>query len=407
MPSRHFVSRTPKDLQPVDKVVEYFVSNFNPGFSGSLGLRIRPNGRKIWFVAYRVKRTSVGQVRNRQKANIGEYPGLSFSDVKLVAAEKLKEIHEGADPAVEKMAVLDEPTVEDLWDVYLEFHAQRRKKASSVKEDTRQWNAYLKDRIGQRKAADVKRRDVIHLLDKIAGNTPVQANRVLALLSTIFNIGVDRELVENNPCYRVKKYPEESRERVLTDDEIQAIWAQFENPMIRPGKLLQIKTLTGQRDIEICSMRWDQIQDGIWTIPKEITKNGKTHDVPLPHQAVELLKSIEKQGPFVFPSARSASGHARDSKNAFRKCRDRANLPKDTRGHDLRRTAASKMAELKVPESTISKVLNHTEGGVTSIYNRHAYLDEKAAAIQKWADHLDRILGRANEAKVVPIRRTA
>ena len=75
-------------------------------------------------------------------------------------------------------------------DIYHKYHAQRRKKPASIKEDTRQWNTYLKDQIGNRKAADIRRRDVFHLLDDIAGRGPVQANRVLTLLSTIFNVAM-------------------------------------------------------------------------------------------------------------------------------------------------------------------------------------------------------------------------
>ncbi|MFC1830597.1 tyrosine-type recombinase/integrase [Thermodesulfobacteriota bacterium] len=420
-----FTSRTPKDLQPTDKVVEYFVENFNRDGDCSLGLRVRDSGKKVWFISYRTKPTSRGQKNNRKRTNIGNFPDLSFSEAKTAAKNKLKEIHEGTDPAAKRQAELDAPTMNDLWDIYLKKHAPS-KKQSSIKEDTRMWNVYLKEEIGDRKAADIRRRDIVRLRDDISDTKPVQANRVLALLSTIFNVAIDREEadIEQNPCHRVKKSKEESRTRVLEDGEIRAIWKQFEDPEILQGKLLKLKLLTGQRNIEVCSMRWDDLREvemevednagrreyityAVWTIPKEISKNKRAHDVPLSKQAIALLESIEQRGPYVFHSARSSSGHVEDTKRPFCKCRDNAGLPKDTRGHDLRRTVASKMAEIHVPESTISKVLNHAEGGVTKIYNRYSYLPEKADALQKWADRLDRILGRKETAKVVPIRRAS
>lgn len=142
-------------------------------------------------------------------------------------------------------------------------------------------------------------------------------------------------------------------------------------------------------------MTWSRIEGDQWLIPKEHAKNGQEHLVPLSRQAQQLLASLgeSKQGLVVGsrrvpgePLSPAALSHA-----ARRICK---RIGFQFTPHDLRRTASTMMASLGVDTKTISEVLNHADGSVTGIYNRYRYWKEKKAAVQLWADHLERVLAR-------------
>ena len=397
MPSTNFKSNTAKNLVPTDKPTEYTASNFDSGYSGSLALRVSPNNKKTWFIRYRL----IGKAGS-QKFTLGFYPDMAYTEAKQIAATLLKDIYAGGNPKQQKQDTLEAVTVSGLFDIYYKHHALVNKKASSCKFDLDNYKKHIDPVIGELKADSVKRRDAIALLDGIAEHSPVMRNRIQSLLSVMFNVGVDREVVEHNPLFRLRKIKEVSRDRVLGDSEVSALWEQWGK--VRMGDLFKLKLLTAQRDQEVKAMRWDAIVDGVWTIPKEITKNGKPHQVPLSRQAQEILNSIKHRGDYVFYAAKGKAGHVVSTSKCFRECRTAAGIPEDTRGHDLRRTAATRLGDLGVAESVIGKVLNHTDGSVTAIYNRSTGLQEKSTALQKWADKLDRILGK-QVGNIVEFRR--
>ncbi len=315
----------------------------------------------------------------------------------------MKIISEGSDPKKEKQEALKAVTMAELFDIYYKYHALPNKKQSSANWDKNAFQRHIGPVIGEIKAENIRRRDIISLLDDVAVKSPVMRNRLQNLLSVMFNIGIDRELVENNPTFRMKKVKEVSRDRVLAKEEVVALWTQWER--VRMGPLFMFKLLTGQRDQEVRTMRWSDIEDGIWIIPKERTKNKKPHAVPLSTQAAEIIATIPRRGEHVFFSARGAAGHVISTKKSFRACRDAAGLSKDTRGHDLRRTAATNMGDIGISDSVIGAILNHSDGSVTSIYNRSTQLEAKRQALQKWADKLYIILGLKSESsKVVKLR---
>ena len=122
----------------------------------------------------------------------------------------------------------------------------------------------------------------------------MSANRTLALISKIFNFGIDQEIVEINPAQRVKPPAKErSRNRVLKEDEIRALWRVLdqEDPVV--AGTFKLRLLTAQRGIEVFSMRWSDIDDEWWTIPAEVSKNGLPHRVPLSPQVLALLEQLK------------------------------------------------------------------------------------------------------------------
>ncbi|MBB4009340.1 tyrosine-type recombinase/integrase [Allorhizobium taibaishanense] len=247
----------------------------------------------------------------------------------------------------------------------------------------------------------IKRRDVTRELERLIsdigakGGKATRANRGLAAIKKVYSWCVDQRIVENSPVVGLKPpIKEESRDRVLNDDEIVAYWKGCEDegyPFEQFGKLL---LLTGQRRDEIASMRWSELDRHrkTFTLKADRTKNSTAHIVPLSGHALDILRSIHHflGSDYVFTST------GKTPISGFGRFEDRLDTfvgldAEDWRFHDVRRTAATNMAILKVQPHIIEAVLNHKSGivsGVASIYNRHAYLDEKCEALQIWADRV-------------------
>jgi integrase len=158
---------------------------------------------------------------------------------------------------------------------------------------------------------------------------------------------------------------------------------------------LQLLLLTAQRRGEVAKMRWSQVDfvRRVWTIPSEVAKNGRAHEVPLSDMALKILGTLPRfvHADFVFTTTGHSpiSGFGRMKRNL-----DTRMGVTGWRLHDLRRTAASGMARLGTAPHVIEKVLNHVSGtisGVAAVYNRHGYEQEKREALRRWASHLARI----------------
>jgi len=163
---------------------------------------------------------------------------------------------------------------------------------------------------GSRTPEEIRRRDVIVLLDKVADRpAPIMANRLRALISKIFNFGIGRDLVNSNPAALVPRPGEErASDRALSDPEIQQVWAalQASDDLVMAG-IVQMRLLLGQRTGEIEHMRWRDLDGGTWRTPPEFTKNGKAQAVPLGPLALatlDRLRPITGHEPWVFPSRR-------------------------------------------------------------------------------------------------------
>ena len=244
---------------------------------------------------------------------------------------------------------------------------------------------------------EIHRRDVRQLLEAVAERpAPIMANRVLALVRKIFNFGIAREIVEFNPCTQLERPGKErQRDRVLTDDEIRTFWTRLDGEQPEMAAAFRLRLVTAQRGGEVFDMRWGDIDldDRWWTIPASDTKNGLPHRLPLCDLAVDILTFLRSRTPkdateplYVLAGARGKRQRSEASA--------RLGLS-DFQGHDLRRTAASRMASAGVQRLVIGKVLNHVERGVTAVYDRYTYDAEKRAALDAWSHDLGEILARA------------
>jgi len=375
-----------------------------------LGVRVSPVGRKSFVFMYRHEKTA-------RMMTLGSYPKLNLAEARTRAAKAKEEVSRGNDPGkslVEKKREdRKSPTVEGLVEEYLEKWAKPRKR--TWEEDERVLYKDVVPVIGRRKAKDIKKRDVVLLLDAVVDRgSPASANKTYGIIRKVFNFAVARTILKYSPCAGMDK-PSESgdeRERVLDEKEIKSFWNKLEEVPITKGTKLAFKLLLvlGQRRGETTTAEWKEFdhEKQTWTIPGEKTKNKKRHTVPLTSLAIELLleaKELACESRWVFPGlSGDKSLNPGTISQAIRKNREIFGLDHFT-AHDLRRTASTYMGELGVDEFHISKVLNHTTQGVTSKhYNLHKYDPEKRQALETWERKLKTVLFD-EKSKVVNLKR--
>jgi len=405
MSKKKLTDRALKLLKPRSERFEVWDSS-----TSGFGVRVSPAGRKSFIYLYRFE----GLAR---RMTIGVYPRMSLATARTRHAEARELLEEkGRDPGSElvkgKRARREAPSVNDLADEYIEKWAKPRKR--SWKEDQRILKLDVRPVIGRKKAADVKRRDIIEILDTVVDRgAPIAANRTLAVMRKMFRFGISQDLIQNNPCEAVQAPAEEKqRDRVLTTAEIKSLWVSLGNEklsMSEPIRLgLKLMLVTAQRRSEVITARWTDIDlsSGWWTIPETIAKNKLPHRVALSPLALKLLKSAKEavgKSDFVFPNApREAPIRSDAVTKAVRRDEKKLKIAHFT-PHDLRRTAASSIASMGVPRVTIGKILNHVESGVTATYDRHTYDQEKRKALNAWARKLESIV-TGKKAKVIELK---
>lgn len=403
-----FTDRLLANLKPREK--RYVVWEPNHRRLGTLGVRVAPSGRRTWIYMYRSNDRA-------RMATLGLYPQMSVAQAHAAAAAMLEALEYGRDPArervIERVEIQRSPTVARLVEDYIERYAKKRKR--TWKNDKLMLDKHLVPRLGHLKVGEVRRRDVIGMLEEVAAKTPTSANRLLEVVRKMFNWAVERELVESNPCWRVSRPARESsRDRVLSPGEIRRLWEVLDQEqalaegddtaetgaaeawITRPLRLgYKLALVTAQRRSEVTGAARTEfdLDARIWTIPAERTKNGKKHRVPLSDLAVSIIQELAEQAgdsPWLFPSPWSdGKTHitADALSRAVAKLRKRVGS-EHFNVHDLRRTAASHMAQLRFDRTVIKKVLNHTDPDVTAIYDRYSYDAEKRAALDAWAQQL-------------------
>lgn len=417
VPKIDFASLTIKNLKPGLKTVEYFDNSRNHG-EGAFGIRISPKNKRTWFIMYK---TEIGKIK---RYTIGTYPHVSLMDARKLANDVMAQVREGGDPMREKKIRRSAPTVIDLWDEYQKSLSRKQKKKapSTVEEEKRRWLKIISPAIGDMKVEDVKPVHLSDMLDAIANKSPVSANRLHSLLQVFFKPALAKGWIEVHPLQWIDKPggAEEPRKRFLTDDEICTIWPHIDNLRPNPRDILKLGLYTAQRPGEILKMRWEDIDidSSIWTLRD--TKTGNDHLLPLSPQVKKILdnrkKGVDyskkmqwmKESEFVFPSKYNlkkgaSSGHAKSTKDARRKVQESSGVT-DWTAHDLRRTARTIMSRLKIKHHIRERVLNHAQGGIQGVYDRYDYLQEKADAMNKLGNELDRILGIKQSAKIIELK---
>ncbi|MFC1831568.1 tyrosine-type recombinase/integrase [Thermodesulfobacteriota bacterium] len=339
----------------------------------------------------------------RQKPTIGHFPAMSLATARNEVKRLMAEIKEdGRDPSAERKARQAAPTVTELWELY---SSTRDKAESTIAEEDRRWRTIIEPAIGEERVADVHPADLYDMLHEVRKRGPVEANRLHSLLSVMFKPALAKRWIEAHPLQWIDKPggTEDARDRILEDDEVRAVWSVLAELRSNPRDLTKLALYTGQRIGELQSMRWADVDldAGVWTQPTN--KTNVVHIVPLSTQAIEILKAREQVSKWVFPSkhnmtrseaGKATSGHTTSLKEARKRIK-RLSSTDDWTHHDLRRTSRTMMATIGIDDELAERIINHSVGSkMQQTYNRHRYTEEKRRALQRLANHIDRIVGR-------------
>ena len=369
-----------------------------PGF----GLRVREGGSRTWIFQYRI-----GSKQRRMA--LGNAKSVPLTIARSNAGKLEARVRLGEDPALDKERARVEAS--STFGAFAAQYLEARKsewRERSAQQVRRHLLSHARP-LHSIPIASVSQSNIAKLLSDVATNSgAIEANRVrasiAAMLSWLMREGV--LLPAGNVAANTNKREEKSRDRVLTDAELKQIWKACLSDHY--GAVIKLLMLTGQRFTEIAALRWDEVNDNQIVLPGERTKNGRTHIIPLSEPAKAILAA--------FPRTNRKHLFGRDDTFGFRgRGAAKAKLDERIAGkpianwtpHDLRRTVATRMAELGVQPHIIEAVLNHVsghKGGVAGIYNRATYDKEKREALNLWAEHvIATVEGRA--ATVVPLKR--
>jgi integrase len=420
MPQRKFTVRFVESVK-ADKAQEDHRDTHEQG----LELRVTRAGVKSW--AFRYRRSSD---RRKRVITLGRFPDFNLSEARRWAQDIRREVTRGGDPASGVQQRKGAPTFRELASEWQSNHAELNRSGKVRGDDRSILKLYLLPVIGDMKVHDIGRREISAMLAEVRkavdrrrghtkkGNAPRRlthrANAVFALVRSIMRWALGQGIIANDPTYGMKKpiKKEAARDRELSPAEIAMFWHNVDQLPTTPALRIAMKLslVTAQRIGEVCGIaKSEVVLDGpapVWMLPRGRTKNSEGHRIPLSPMAISLIREAlalherKDVSPWLFParvkregSDKPIAGHAA----TVALFRGRQNLGMaHFRIHDLRRTAATRMAEMGVNPYTISLVLNHVSASKSTItgkvYVHYSFDREKREALNAWSARLERIV---------------
>jgi integrase len=390
------------------------------------GLRLRRGVGKL-------RRTFVAQYRKNgrtRRTTIGPVERLTAAQAREGARQILARVSLGGDPQAEKVArrIESARTFRSVVDSYLAVRKGEVRKGTH-----RQMTLYLIGpyfrQLHPMGVRDISRSDIAAQLTALSrhhGTHTVQ--RARSMLSTFFKWTMQEALADANPVIGTRdphKYA--PRERVLTDAELVAIWNACGEDEFRRvcsnddfGRIVRLLILTGCRRKEIAGMRWSEfagLDTGVWTLPKERSKNKRALTITLPPAALKIVRAASdarfearhhhqiafgRDHLFGLYSGDGFTNLGVNKQKLERYLGDAVKKPWHL--HDIRRTVATRMADIGVQPHIIEAVLNHYSGhrrGVAGVYNRSPYEREVKTALLRWSEHVLALVEGREDSKVV------
>jgi integrase len=358
--------------------------------SGQRGLYliVQPTGAKVFAVRYRF---------GGKPKKLTLVAGITLAAARKAAADAMYQLEQGIDPAVAKQRARDEQraaAADTLESVCAEFFKRDGAKIRSARDWQRDLARLVFPTLGKRPIADIRRKDVIRLLDGVEDNNgAAAADTALVIIRRIMNWHTVRDENFRSPIVkgmRRRKPSEHIRTRILTDDEIRAVWRAAESMQGPFGHYIKFLLLTAARRNEAAHLRWQEIVGTDWTLPASRNKAGNILTRPLSAAALAVLSRVPRivGSDFVFTSSGCKLSGMTKRKRAI-------DVKSGVTGwvlHDLRRTARSLMARAGVPSEHAERTLGHVVGGVEGIYDQHDYREQMLTAYEKVATLINRIV---------------
>ena len=409
MPKRNLTDRTLKALKPAKPGQRYELWDaVVPGF----GIRVTDKGRRTFVLAARFPGS-----KNPTRRAIGEYGAITLEKARTKARYWLELLRKGTDPRVYEARLRttelqrNHLTFAAVVEDFIREKLATERKGREVERDIRRefipaW--------GNRPIADITALDVRAVVKTVRDRgARYQAHNLLGYARRLFAWAIDQQCygLDTSPCDRLKPRAiigkKDPRTRVLTEDELRAIWRAAERIPYPYGPLFRLLVLTGQRKSEVAEALWGEfdLHRRLWTIPAERMKANAPHIVPLSDDAtaiIELLPRFNK-GPYLFSTTFGAKpvngfGKAKTSLDNVMLAELRNSKFDAAAGagsklepfviHDIRRTMRTGLSALPVPDLVRELVIAHTKPGLHRVYDQYAYLEEKRHALDLWAAQL-------------------
>jgi integrase len=342
------------------------------------GVRITSTGARSFVL--------VTRLRNGRHLRLTWRVSIGLAAARELAREALAQVARGEDPRHAGAATTG-ATVAEAMESYLAQRAHLR----TIGEIRRRFRAYVLPTWGSRVLRSIARRDVVALGDMVRerhGGTT--ANRVTSSVKGLLAWAVDRDMLDVHPAARLRlPAPERSRDRVLTDAELRALWAAWDVLGWPFGTALKVLLLTGCRRSEVGGMRWTEVdlETALWTVPAARVKSGVAHLVPLAPLVMELLRTMPRLYGCAFAFSVSGRAAITDWSRAMARTRELSGVA-DVRIHDLRRTMRSGLSRLGVSFDVAELAIGHRMRGVAARYDRYDRLAERRDAIERWGAHV-------------------
>ena len=368
-----------------------------------LVLRVNKSGTKTFSFHKRIN----GKMT---RLTIGQFGPFSLTEARDRARQIHYEVETGRFEQNTGIEFEAKPTLGDVIPDYIEKHAKvhnrdwKRKEALLAKFTS----------LHGKQIDEIKRAGVVKACDAIHKCAPVSANRALAHLKHLMGWCIERGMIDANPIAGVKPLSKEQpRERVLSDNELGALWTVCSDEGFPFGDCMKLLMLSGQRRAEVAEMRWSELdlEKRLWTLPSQRAKNGRQHTVPITDTMLDVLQRVPRflGSDYVFTTT------GKSPVSGFGRLKDRLDkaLPEGTEPwiiHDLRRTMSTNMAMLGVPQPVTEALLNHKTGvvsGVAAIYNVYSYANEKREALAKWSEHVMKLVRSRNDATEAQIAKAS
>ena len=362
-----------------------------PGF----GVRLYSTGRKSFVLSYRAQ-------GRKHIMTIGAYGPLTLDQARKKARKHLAEVIDGGDPLESRQKAARGATMAVLCNDFLKLYAKQRKK--TWREDQRRIDRHILPNWGRIKIKSIKRSEITSFHTKLGETSPYEANRILALLSKMFEMAKQWGYLEENapnPAQKIEKFPEEERDRWLNQEELpRLVKASDRDPNDYVRAAMWMYLLTGLRRSELLQLKWSDIDPTRNEIKLLDTKAGRPHYVPLSLEAIKLLNTIPRWdgNPFIFPAAIKGKSLVNIGK-PWGRIRKEANL-EDVRLHDLRRTVGSWLAQSGKSLHLIGRVLGHSNASTTKIYARFAQ-DHVKSALEDHGKQILAISGKKSKANIL------
>jgi integrase len=378
------------DSGKADKI--YFDDDL-PGF----GLRLRAGSKRmVWVCRYEYAGI-------QRKLTLGTTAILSPEQAREKARREMAKIVLGEDPQATKAEEKARAriTLRYVANQYLQ-RQETELRPKSLRDSKRYLMVSFRS-LHHKPIHQIARRDIAVVLNDLAAKAPIAASRSRSVLSAMFSWAKGEGYLDGDNPVEGTNIPAATvvRDRVLSDVELAAVWNSCGNDTY--GNILRLLILTGQRREEVGGMVWTELdKPPLWTIPGSRTKNGNEHTLTLAPQAWSIVDGVPRRQGHVFGNgSRGFNNWDREKKALDQRCRIAP-----WRLHDLRRTVATRMADLGVLPHIVEAVLNHVSGhkaGVAGVYNKSRYEREVKNALAIWADHVASITS-GEDRKIIPLK---